>query len=134
MKEYMLKRSGQRALTFTGDELASVSTFSDNGPGNLRYWNISVFKTESDQFVLCMAWFSRWQGENEYDSATVHESLADVATALEAHDPLSRLIGFPSDVSGKYADRQRHIETVLRQQWQNAVSEILGDLDIAERI
>lgn len=132
MNTLTLPRSGQRPLRFTGTLLADGDTKRDSGPCNTRWWAVEVYQTEAGRYVLSLQWHTRWQGEQEHDAAFTAESLDEVAALLERADPLTYLIGFPHSGDGKYAERQRHIEKSLTQAWAALVSEILGELDIAE--
>jgi len=131
---YTLPRSGCRPLRFTGSLLTSGDTQADNGPGNTRWWSVAVYRTDADRYILALNWHTRWQGEISSQTAEIYDALEAVADALEAHDPLCRLIGFPVSGNGKYAARQRHIETVLRQAWAELVGDVLGELGVEERL
>lgn len=131
---HTLPRSGKRALSFAGERIAGDSTLADNGPGNTRWWTVAVYRSDAGHYVLALEWHTRWQGEISSQSAEIYDALEAVADALEAHDPLCRLIGFPASGDGKYAARQQHIETMLRQSWAALVSELLGELGVQERL
>lgn len=117
MTTHTLPRSGQRPVSFAGERIASGDTQSADGPGSIRWWAVGIYRRDSGGYILALHWNTRWQGEQAHDAAIAVASLEAVADALEAHDPLSLLIGFPVSGDGKYAARQRHIEAVLRQGW-----------------
>lgn len=132
MEQYILPRSGKRSLSFIGECLASGDTRATKGPRSVRWWDVAVYRTESGRYVLTMRWNTRWQGEQDHDAAIVAASLGGVADELEQADPLAHLIGFPMSGDGKYAARQRHVETVLRQAWAQQVRDVLATLGVSE--
>lgn len=134
MTTHTLSRSGKRSLSFAGERIAGGSTMADSGPSNTRWWAVAVYRSDAGHYVLALEWHTRWQGEISNQTAEVYDTLEAVANALEAHDPLCRLIGFPTSTDGKYAARQQHMETVLRQSWAELVSELLGELGVEERL
>lgn len=134
MTTITLLRSGKRPLSFVGELLAHADTHRNSGPSNTRWWAVSVYRTAAGRFVLALEWHTRWQGEMACQTAEVHDTLDAVAEALEAHNPLDRLVGFPSGGDGKYAARQAHVETVLRQAWAALVSDLLGEIGIQEQL
>jgi len=78
-----IRRLGKRPLVFNGTELAMAMSFT---PG-LPYWyELNVFRTDQQKFVLAIKLF--YSSEDEIDSSDAWEfdTLAEVFDAIEAYD------------------------------------------------
>lgn len=134
MATLTLRRAGKRPLSFGGERIACGDTHAESGPSNTRWWTVAVYRTDAGRYVLATEWHTRWQGEKPSAAAGAYDTLEAIADALEAHDPLGHLVGFPVSGGEKYAERQRHIENVLRQSWAAMIGDVLGVLGVEERL
>jgi len=132
-ERHELPRSGRRALRFDGELMASASTWANEGPGNSRWWAIHVYSAGSPkQVVLALDWRTNWEKETGWNCADIMETVADAADALEAHDPLCKLAGYPP--GQHFAARQRALEESVSASWGQAVVEIMAELGVAEEV
>jgi hypothetical protein len=82
MATYKLKRTGMAPLTFEGEELASVSgQYLHNRESN-RWWELSVFRSDTGHHVLCVSFKTNWQGEVPHHEVRVCDSPTEVGEWL----------------------------------------------------
>ena len=86
MKEIKIARDGQATLVFTGTEIVSTSDYSHNGDKQNRYGTLTLYKTESNQFVLHSEYTTHWQGESNKSTCQVFATLEEVRDDLTACD------------------------------------------------
>ena len=122
-KKFTIPRTGDRALAFSGDELASTDTRSHEGFGQSRWHELTLYQTDGGRYVLAVSYRTQWQGEIPVDWAWTAETADEAADLLRSHDPLSGVMGFPP--GPQYQGRQDRLYTDLRMRYDAAVSEIL---------
>lgn len=133
MKEYVLTRTGDRPLKFSGELIAQVDGRIFAGQEQNRWHELRVYKTASGKYVLEVSYYTQWQGESCHHQASVHDTVAGVADEIRVTNPLEHLLGYPPHL--QFAEKQARLEESLQQRWGVLVSEILNDLpDAAEVI
>lgn len=83
MKQYTIKRDGQRNLTFQGELIAEAHGRWQNGREQNRWTDLTLYKTAGGKYVLQNEYNTQWQGEANSDDAWV------LATAQEVYDKLT---------------------------------------------
>lgn len=122
-----LPRFNDRPLRFTGRVLAGHSTQRDSGPAETRWWLLSLYETQAGQFVLALAYRTRWQGEDGVDLAWHARDAGELMQRLQAQDPLQFATGLlavqqrrdPASPDPRFA--------ALRQAWGIAVAGLLAN-------
>lgn len=119
MYEVTLLRTCNRPLKFRGELTASANTWLDQGPQD-RWFVLSLYRTDSLQYVLYVSYRSNYDVEFPTDHAFVTQSIAEAVEVLrtEIPDQLHR------DVF--------HTTHTLRQRYDQAVTELLSDVEPEE--
>ena len=125
MQSYQLERTGNRPVTFTGELIAESSTHSTDGPASNRWWNLSLYKTESEKFALHIEYQTQWQGEHGRSDVSFRNSPEGLMKQLYLIEPEDAVIGYP--LGQQYEDKQARLELILRQAWDKAVSELMDE-------
>lgn len=131
IREYTLRPSGKRPISFRGEEVTSGSSRRRPEKDN-RWHDISIFETMAGTFVLLIEFHSQWEGEL---GRTWVESLAGpdaVGDTLERFDPVPEGIGFPP--SSSYDEKRQRMAADLRIRFQDLVAELLEDLPGCEQV
>jgi len=133
MKEYVLKRTGDRPLKFNGELVAEVGGKWHAGVEQNRWHEIRVYMTASGKYVVEIAYETMWQGEDSCRYAMVCNAVRDVLEEIKLFDPLDRLLGYPPHPT--FTEKQIRLEESLRQRWDVLVGEILSNIpDAAETV
>ncbi len=127
-EKFILPRTGDRPLTFRGKLLKAVSSRQHQGACQNRYWGLTLYRTESDKFVLRIHYNTQWQGEHDTDTVMIASTPAKLAERLRAHNFLAGCYGFPRG----HEERQQQLEKALTACWDKAVSELLSVLEPEE--
>lgn len=94
MDTITLVRTGNRPLRFQGEMLSSCNTKAHSGPGDTRWWEMAIYRTQAGGYVVHIAYDSNWQGETcRYDVYPCADAAA-VAAAFRDHDHLSAIHGY----------------------------------------
>lgn len=125
MRTITIPRSGQAPLQFTGNQIWTSNSHDTHGPCRSRWHELFAYDTKDGQFVLAIAFFTKWQGEHNRTHAWVCASLGDLCRRLAEFDPFADLIGFPP--GAQFDAKRKHTEKCLRQCWEGAVSELLDE-------
>lgn len=129
-KLHTLSRSGDSPLKFRGKLIASSGGQQFAGVSRNRWHELSVYSADTGEYVVRIEYHSQWQGESGLAAAHVCGSVADVKRVLRAHEPIYGHVGYPD----RDSDRQRRLESLIRLQWDEAVSELLGRDEFADSI
>lgn len=132
MEKFTIQRTGAVPLAFEGEQLTAHSGWMVAGKDQTRWHEVAVYRTTSGRYVVAIAFCTRWEGEEDWYTAAVCDTLDAVAEALEYHDPLAHLVGFPSHPT--FADKQRALEDTLADRWASILSRTLADLGIVETV
>ncbi len=95
MEQTKLKRSGQRPLAFTGEQLLATD---DKTLNSTRWTKVSVHKTKAGRFVVGVGHMTCWQGESDSYKAEAFDSLDDVISYIEENAP--NLAGYAANALG----------------------------------
>ncbi len=82
MKDYTVKHSEDRVLTFKGELLGSAADRPMGCQGRTKWNEIDIYRTERGTYVVVMSKQSLWQGEEKAFSC---ESPQEVLAVLETH-------------------------------------------------
>lgn len=127
-----LRRSGQPPLRFRGELLAESDGERQAGKEHNRWHELAVYRTAGGQFVVRIAYRTRWEGELDRDAAEVTDA-PGVAAALRDYDPAAPVEGYP--VGDAYAERQARLLADVRRRYEEQVSRILAaDPEFAEEV
>lgn len=139
-KTFTLSRDGQRAVRFQGTCLAEARGSWHRGKDQNRYYDLSVYATEDGRFVVAWAYYTRWQGEEDYHRVEVSRSLASVVTDLENFDPTVWVQGYKGLIANhphynkpgqKYYERQLALERGIRERYAAQVRELCMTLGVS---
>lgn len=124
IQEYTLTRTGERPLKFKGEVIAEAGGRWHTGQEQNRWHDIRIYRTAGGKHVLEVEYCTCWQGENNYHSAIVYDTVEAAVNALEIFNPLEHLLGFPPHP--QFAEKQARLEDSLRQRWEILLSDVLG--------
>ncbi len=83
MNQYSIARDGQRNLTFKGEELAFVTSRTNNGG---RWTELTLYRTVGGKLILAEIGVTQWQDEHNHSTADVLINEADLIRHLEYND------------------------------------------------
>jgi hypothetical protein len=86
MGNIKIRRDNMKDLVFKGVELGSASSRTINGPGQNRYSNLSLYKTEGGKYVFHNEYITHWQGESDTSEAEVFDTAEDLINDLIGPD------------------------------------------------
>jgi hypothetical protein len=134
MSTITLPRTGDSPLRFDGEIIAEAGGKQFAGREQNRYHCLALYRVAGHdrQYVLSIAYHTDWQGESHRDTVHVCDSPEDVRRVLREYEPVREGVGFPP--GDQYADRQRRLESQIREQYDACVSEILGGDEFAQTI
>jgi hypothetical protein len=132
---WRLRRLGARPLVFKGTELAMAMSFTPALP----YWyEIAVFRTEQQRFVLCIKQFFVAESETDVCDAWEFDSLEGVFAAIEAYDAARDVRFEPGGLAGspaaELAARALSLKAEVnaaRAHFAGLVGELFQELDAA---
>ena len=132
MQEYRLRCSGGAPWLFSG-EIVSQATTGQPGQRN-RWYEITVYQLHGGGYVVSVVYNTQWQGEHDHHWVLDAPKASDVALRLReiGGEILDPVMGFPADST--YAGRQERLESALRIEYADAVSEVLDRDEFAYRI
>ncbi len=81
-KQFVVKRDGQKNLRFTGEEIVWVTGQKVSGPGQNRWCELTLYKTDKGQYVVYEVYKTAWQGESNRYTATICDTPKEVYNAL----------------------------------------------------
>jgi hypothetical protein len=130
----ILRRVGKRPLTFRGVELCMAMSFT---PGTPFWYEINIWRTEEQGFVLAIKTFYQSEDERDQSRAWATDSFDQVMDLLEDFDPARHMRpGLAADEPGlapaemvARALMQRARIEDARMQYGALVGEILHDLE-----
>ena len=94
LKRYVVKRDGQRDLSFEGEKLNWVTTNTWNSS---RWTECSLYKTKGGKYVIEKCHYTLWQGEFNTYHGYVGNTLSEVfRKAFDLEEP--------SDIAKELAD------------------------------
>lgn len=132
MEYHTVTRTGMRPLRFRGECLYEDTTRTEDGLASQRWWEVEIYKLEDGRYVVARNYRTGWLSEAEVNEADVVDSADQAIFALEEHDPLEPVVGFPP--GERFEHRQRHLEHVLRMAWRALVSRAAAALGVAEEV
>lgn len=121
-----LKRTGDRALSFDGEILATASTRGEKSAAN-RWHEVAVYETKGGAIVVAIQYRTQWEGEVSHDYAEQVATVEAAVTALRGYDPCAYLLGYP--LGEHYAQKQERLRAELRLRYEHAISEVLSALE-----
>lgn len=133
-QSFTLKRLGARPLSFHGGELCMAMSFVPGAP----YWyEINVYRTIDQRFVLAVKLFYRDDDKQDFCRAWEFADFGEVVKTLEAYDagadiavdvmPDDPHLSAPDMAAHAFALRAKAAEA--RRQFQSLVGEILHELE-----
>ena len=129
MATITLTRTGDRPLTFEGDQIASANSRWAKGQESNRWHELCLYETTTNKFVLHIAYRTQWQGELNRDEALILSDIADVAMELRAYDPGAGTATGPVGLGyEQFHQKQMKRLDDLRARYESAVSELLADM------
>jgi hypothetical protein len=133
MDKITIERTGKRPLAFTGETVASTSSWEDQGVLSMRCHDIAVFRTESDKWVVRVSYWTKWNGENDYADALAFDTVSEVAALLESYKfPNAGIIGYP--IGANYAERQTRMMAELTEGFQRVAGKVLAAIGAKEQV
>lgn len=124
MKIINTPRSGNSPLQFTGEKIATATSQHHTGPCQNRWHELAIYRTDSGQYVLSIAYHTQRQGEHDRNHSWACENGAEIRDCLTSYVIMSDMIGYPP---GKQFDEKRaYNEKIMRQAWDEAVSDLLA--------
>ena len=117
-----LRRTGLAPLIFKGEQLASVSGQYLHNRANNRWWELSVYRSETEHYVLQVSFYTNWQGEVPAHEVCVCESPSEVC------DWLARTGFFLSKVLTPLGEDAAKVGPVLKQQLHYLITDLCEEL------
>lgn len=131
--DYTLPRTGDSPLTFRGDLIAEADSQARQGPAESRWYEIALYRTAGGSYVVAVGFRSRWQGEQDRNTARVFATPAEVRAYLRDYDPCDPELwaGIPPGVHD--ADRRNALtRSAVAGAFRGAVSRVLVGTEFAE--
>jgi hypothetical protein len=132
MSTITLTRTGQRPLAFDGEEQFRATSRARSGPAETRWWELVIYRTADARAVMELNYLSQWETETEWSTAAVYPTMEALFDALEQHNPLDPVRGYPD--APHYHAKQRTLEQSLRAAWATLVSQAAAALNVVERL
>ena len=127
MEKYILKRTGNAPLQFTGELLAQNEGKWVNGKDQNRWHDLYLYRTESDQYVIHVVYHTIWQVELDHWWAEVASSPEEAVETLGFYEPIAVVQGFPNRPG--YTERQANLLKWIKDRFDYQVGEILGEVE-----
>lgn len=121
-RNFLITRSGDRALSFRGRRLAAAGEQGSHGEGKDRWHRITLYETETARFVAHVEYHATWEGEEQWSAAFVAQSPDELVNQLQEHDPLSCVFGYPD--TPQFRSRNEQMHRVLQTRYDNALAEV----------
>ena len=86
METIVLPRTGLKDLRFKGELLGAASGRVIAGKEQTRWTDISIYRTESEQYVVAESHITCWQGESNQYTAEVCDVAENVVHCLADND------------------------------------------------
>ena len=94
-RKFLIKRSGDRALSFEGRLIAKAGAQGDYGEAKERWHTLALYHTETGKFVASVEYHATWEGEEEWFEAFVSDMPEKLIEQLQEYDPFSCIFGLP---------------------------------------
>ena len=132
MQTYTLKRSGLPALTFTGKQIASVSSKGTTKTTEQRYHDIAIYLTRGGKYIVAVNYFSNWRNEPPYYEVEAFISPQGVSKWLSEYDPTHAVIGYPPHPT--FEARQERLLDDIERRFDQIVSEAMTQAQFVEEV
>lgn len=83
MQSHKVTRDGLPPIIFTGEHLAHASTKTVSGPGQNRWTEVDLYKTQGGNYIAAVVRYTIWEGESDRYSAKSFTSVPDVIEWLK---------------------------------------------------
>lgn len=120
-----LKRTNDRPVTFDGREIASANSRQTTGPGEQRWYELTLYQAMDGRYVAHAGYRTQWQGEHETDAVIVSQSPDTLIEQLREQFAEPHLSMPPGE---RYAERRAHVFATLRAAYTAAVTELFNAL------
>lgn len=127
MNPFKIDRTGNLPLAFQGEQLAEASTWAQSGPGNTRWHELRIYRSDSGRYVLEIAFRTLWENEIDRSDAYVLASPVEVAETVEGYRVVPEGIGYPPGPA--YREKQAALESAIRARFARAASDLYAGLD-----
>lgn len=127
MTTFTLPRTGDRPLQFDGERIASTDSRQPQGPCNNRWYELGLYRTASNKYVVAIGYRTQWQGELPRDEVHIENTLAGAVEVLRSTIPELPLYGFPP--GQQYDERRAHVEGAVRKCYEHAITELLENVE-----
>lgn len=77
-KKFLLKRDGQRNLSFVGSLLSEASSWAPYGSNQNRWEELALYRTKAGKLVLGYVYNTAWEGEDEEYKVFVANSIEEL--------------------------------------------------------
>jgi len=114
-----IARTGDRPLQFTGALIIAAEAWTGD-----RGHTLTLYQHPAG-FVVTVEYQTNYDHEPYHCAAYTGATIADIAAALQAHDPLVHFRGFPAHRD--YREKQARLAANLTASYHAAVSELLAD-------
>jgi hypothetical protein len=125
MDTITLNRTGDRQLQFTGEEIATATTRETEGYCENRWWELTLYRTDSGRLVGSVAYRTSWRGEHDTDTAYVCDTAQELAETLKKHPFDHSVRGFPPNKS----DKQARLMASLSACWEHGLTTVLATIE-----
>jgi hypothetical protein len=88
-ENFVLKRDGERNLSFTGQLIAD---YSDKGYNSSRWTDYRLYQTVGGKYIFESEYITLWQGEQDGHSAIVFDNIARLVKFLEDNYGMSDMV------------------------------------------
>lgn len=123
MDNITLPRTGNRPVTFPGEELAAAHS----GDHDANRWHeLTLYRHADGRYILAVAYHTQWQGEHDHAAVYVAGDADDLAAQTQHIDPMEHVMGFPP--GKQFDERRERLEKDLRTRFAVALGEILAEI------
>lgn len=92
-QEIKIKRDGNRDLLFSGTMLGHADGRTVSGPGQNRWSEVWLYRTDSGKYVWEHKYNSQWEGESGSHTANVYDSAEELIAGIEYREAAEH--GYP---------------------------------------
>ncbi len=124
MRRLTLHRTGLPPLAFDGRLVADASGKFTGDRTNVRWHDISVYRTLSGRYVLQIGYNSTWRDEPGWHDAYDLGDSAELVRKLADYDPTRYVRGYPMET--RYQERQARLKADIRERFLRQVDEVMG--------
>jgi hypothetical protein len=127
-KPIIVSRTGDKPLSFEGEQIVSYSSRTATGDLQSRWHEVTVYRN-GEGYVVSICYRAEIQGEHGHDIAQACKNTSEVVSVLRDYDPIAHVAGYPTDA--EYDARQDRLEDQIEFAWEDLIHRVLASEGLA---